>query len=191
MKQNRDLFWNLVESEHLRARAFCRKLMGSRDDGDDLYQDSLVCALARFNSLRKIEAFRPWLYRIMINRFKNHRRRSWWKRFLPLTDETADSPVGVNPYPAIAARRRLEIGFKALSPDEQALIMLHEMNGWTIAELAGMTGKSEGNVRVRLTRARRKMREALIRFFKGSGSEEIENILLSEVEICIAPKPEE
>ncbi|MEW5922694.1 MAG: RNA polymerase sigma factor [Candidatus Zixiibacteriota bacterium] len=191
MNQNRDLFWNLVEREHFRARAFCRKLMGSRDDGDDLYQDCLVCALSRFESLRKIEAFRPWLYRIMINRFKNRQRRNWWKRFLPLTDETAETAAGVNPYPAIAARRRLEIGFRTLSPDEQALIMLHEINGWTISELAEMTGKSEGNVRVMLTRARRKMREALFRFFKGSCSEDIENMLLSEVNICIAPKPED
>ena len=34
MIRNRDLFWRLTEPEHLRAGAFCRKLMSNRDAGD-------------------------------------------------------------------------------------------------------------------------------------------------------------
>jgi len=45
MAKDRDLFWKLVEPEHLRARAFCRKLTRNREDGDGLSQDALVWAL--------------------------------------------------------------------------------------------------------------------------------------------------
>ena len=89
MDRSRIRFWKLVEPEHLKIRAFCRKLMRDRDDGDDLYQESLVCALASFKNLKEEKSFRPWLYRIVINRFKNLRRRAWWKRFVPLTPEIA------------------------------------------------------------------------------------------------------
>jgi len=189
MSGNRDLFWKLVEPEHLKARAYCRKLMGNRDDGDDLYQDSLVSALTRFGSLRELEAIRPWLYQIITNTFRNRCRRSWWRQLLPLTSELEANLEGENPGPMHAARRRLEIAFQALTPAERALITLHELHGWGIAELAAMTGKSEGNVRVRLSRTRRKMRYELIRRFRQSGVAKLLKPLRSEDKACVAQKP--
>ncbi len=41
---NRDLFWRHLEGEHPKMEAFCRRLAGNRDDGDDLYQDALLPA---------------------------------------------------------------------------------------------------------------------------------------------------
>ena len=180
MNRMRIQFWDLLEPEHPRARAFCRKLAGNRDDGDDLYQESLVCALTGIDSLREEKSFRPWLYRIIINQFRNRQRKPWWKKLIPLTSEIAETLGGENPVVVQAARRRLEVAFRALSPDERALVTLFELDGWSIAEIAGMTGRSEGSVKVRLSRARRKMREALGRYLKKSAPREITRILGSE-----------
>jgi DNA-directed RNA polymerase specialized sigma24 family protein len=57
---NRDLFWTFLEAEHAKAEAFCRKLAGNREDGDDLYQDALLAAMRKFRTLRDPKAFRPW-----------------------------------------------------------------------------------------------------------------------------------
>jgi RNA polymerase sigma-70 factor (ECF subfamily) len=189
MSRDRDVFWKLVEPEHLRARAYCRKLMANRDDGDDLYQDSLVSALTRFRNLREVEAFRPWLYQIIINAFKNRCRRSWWRKLLPLTADIEANLEGENPVPVQAARRRLERAFKALMPAERALITLHELHGWGIAELAALTGTSEGNIRVRLSRSRRKMRDVLIRHFRQAGTARLMKPVQSEDKACVAQKP--
>jgi len=191
MDRNRDLFWQLVEPEHLRAREFCRKLTGNRDDGDDLYQDALVCALTGFGGLRRVESFRPWLYRIIVNTFKNRLAQPWWKRRRPLTQEIADTIVGDDPGPRKAAQRRLEIAFKAVSSDDRALVTLFEIEGWPIEEIARMTGRSSGSIRVRLTRARDKMRRALIRYLRQSGPESISNPFLSEDKVCVVQKPAE
>jgi RNA polymerase sigma-70 factor (ECF subfamily) len=191
MDINRDLFWKLLEPEHKKARAFSRKLMGNRDDGDDLYQDSLVSALSGFGSLKKIEAFRPWLYRIIINGYKNRRRDPWWKRFFPVTAEIREIPGSANPAAAYAARQRLEKAFAVLSADDRALITLRELQGWSISELALMKGKSEVNIKVRLSRARKKMREALIRYLKGSHQQETELTFQNEDKICVVMKPGE
>ena len=80
MDEDRDLFWRLVEPEHPKARAYCRKLMGDRDNGDDLYHDALVAARPHIAELRNRRAFRPWLYRIIINTFRKRVTRPWWKR---------------------------------------------------------------------------------------------------------------
>lgn len=163
MDGNRNQFWKLLEPEHPKAEAFSRKLMGNRDDGDDLYQDALVLAMTKFSSLREHSSFRPWLYRILVNTFKNRMRQPWWKRQTPLTRKIEESTSGGNPTAQNDARRWLETAFRALSAQERAMITLFELEGWSIAELAGMYGRAPGAIKTRLSRARAKMRNALVR----------------------------
>jgi RNA polymerase sigma-70 factor (ECF subfamily) len=189
MEHSRDLFWKLHEPEHPRARAFCRKLAGNRDDGDDLYQDALVAALTGFGGLRDPDAFRPWLYRIIVNTFRNRRRRH--SRFFPESSRPAqvESAGSASPESAYAARRRLESAFRALSIDERALVTLFELEGWALAELTGVFGRSEGALKVRLFRARRKMRKAVLK--QMAAEQNTANALTGKDEICVAGKPGE
>jgi len=188
MNRSRDLFWQLTEPEHLRARAFCRKLTGNRDDGDDLYQDALVVAFTRFESLRETEAFRGWLYRIIVNAFKNRRRRPWYRRFRPLTPEIAETAAGDNPVEGQAAKRKLEIAFRPVSPEDRALVTLFEMEGWSIEAIARMQHKSEGAIKMRLSRARRKMRATLMKHRPRTTGVKPKS-KLREDKLCVATKP--
>ena len=161
MSENRELFWKLLEPEYFRAMMFCRKLMGDREHGDDLFQDALMLALQRFESLREYSSFRPWLYRIMTNAFKSKVRRPWWKRVIPLTPEIETGLVDDDPSDNYGARRWMKRAFSVLSTDERALVTMHELEGWPAAELVGVFGHSEGAIRARLFRARKKMKKAL------------------------------
>jgi RNA polymerase sigma factor (sigma-70 family) len=188
-QKNRDLFWKLAEPEHLRARAFCRKLTSHREDGDDLFQDALVAALRKFDSLRDREAFRPWLYRIIVNTFHNRIRRPWWKRPAPLTDEVEGRLAGDDPTSLHAARRTLARAFRGVSAEDRALVTLFELEGWTVAELAGLYGRSEAAVKMRLSRTRRKMRETLAKAASRARRETGTETKTSEGDICVAAKP--
>jgi len=185
---NSDLFWKLIEPEHIRARSFCRKLTGNRDDGDDLYQDSLVRGLTGFSGLRDRAVFRPWFYRIIINTYKNHVRKKKAREIQPLNTQFEDKSGANNPMVQYAARRRLEHAFGALSVNDRALVTLFELEGWKISELARIFGKSEGSIKVRLSRARVKMREALARFLVSPEPKKIVKILTGEKKICVAAK---
>jgi len=187
MDRSKAFFWNLVEPEHVRARAFCRKLMNNREDGDDLYQDSLVSALTRFENLREIKSFRAWLYRIIVNGYTDRMRRPWWRRQSP--ERIPDDFVGENPLPVQAARRRLEIAFKAVSSEDRALITLFEIQGWSIAELAAMNGRSEASIKMRLSRARRRMRRALMKYFAQANPVKRKGTIESKDQVCVATKP--
>ena len=182
-------FWELIEPEHQKARAFCRKLMGNRDDGDDLYQDSLVCALTGFANLREIDSVKPWFYRIVVNQFKNRRRSGWWKIMKPLSGEKLENNSGsYDPDPAYTARRRLEYGFKALSPDDCVLITLFELQGWGFREISDLTGCSQGNLRVRLSRARKKIKKVLVKKYGSSYEVKDKLKIRSEDSICVVSK---
>jgi RNA polymerase sigma-70 factor (ECF subfamily) len=164
-------------------------LTGNRDDGDDLLQDALVKALLNFDRLRRPDAFRCWLYRIIVNDFKNRVKQPWWKRWRPLTPVIADTSPGENPIARHAARQRLDIAFKAISPEDKALITLFEMDGWSINELANLSGASAGAVRVRLSRARNKMRKALVTHLNHSGSHTLITPMAGEEKVCVVQKP--
>jgi RNA polymerase sigma-70 factor (ECF subfamily) len=163
--------------------------MNNREDGDDLYQDSLVNALTKFADLRETSSFRPWLYRIITNGYTSRVRRPWWRRAALLDDRIKQTVVGDNPLPVQAARRRLKIAFRAVSPEDRALITLFEIQGWPIAELAEMTGRSESSIKMRLSRARRRMRDALVKYFAQAGHQKRTETLNTEDKVCVATKP--
>ncbi|MBV9417904.1 MAG: sigma-70 family RNA polymerase sigma factor, partial [Solirubrobacterales bacterium] len=65
----------LVSRYHARLLAFCRHLLGSREDAEDVLQEVFSAAFnAMLDDDRPINV-RPWLYRIARNRSLNHLRR--------------------------------------------------------------------------------------------------------------------
>lgn len=159
-----ELFWRLLEPVHPRAAGFCRKLTGDRDRGDDLYQDALLIAMRKFAGLKDLAAFRPWLFRILINSYKNQQRNSWWRRRVRLKRELDESDEPNDPREKYDTRRWLRRALAALPAEDQALMILFEMEGWPAADLAALFNKPQGTIRARLSRARRKMRVALERY---------------------------
>ena len=160
----KELFWEILRQEHRRAESFCRKLCGSKDDGDDLFQEALLAAFQGFEALRDKQAFRNWLYSIIIRRYRNRFRSPWWKRRKTLTPEIAETH-SFDPTERFDSSRWLERALKALKTEERALIVLFEIEGWSIAELFEIFNKPEGTIKAKLSRSRKKMRKALVPLF--------------------------
>jgi len=163
--------------------------MGDREDGDDLYHDALVAARMHVTDLRNHRAFRPWLFRIIVNTFKRRVKRPWWKRRLSLTPEVFENMSTGDPAPAYAARRFLERAFRAISPEDQALVTLFEMEQWTIVELSQLSGRTPQAVRVRLHRARRKMRAALVSQNGSPVPDKPVSMISMEEPLCAVERP--
>lgn len=161
MSDNRERFWKLLEPEYVGAMMFCRKLTVDRERGDDLFQDALLLAYTRIWTLRDEAAFRPWLYRIIINAFRSQTRRPLWRRMVPMTPDIEVSLAGEDPAAAYTARRWLQQAFRVLSPRDQALVTLHELQGWPVVELAQLLNTTEGAVKARLFRCRARLRRVL------------------------------
>ena len=189
MASDSELFWRLLEPEYTGAMMYCRKLMGERDRGDDLFQDTLVIALTKFGDLRDQAAFRSWLYRVIVSTFKMTVRRPWWKRRTPWSAEAERELTTRNPSDEYTARRWLDRAFRAVSPEEQTLLTLYEMEDWTVSELAELYGKSAGSIKAQLFRSRRKMQKALLAFDKKSARQQASDSTVRKADECAAPKP--
>ena len=171
---NRDLFWRYLEAEHPGMEAFCRKLVGNRDDGDDLYQDALLTAMTRLEALENPESFKPWLYRIIVNMYKSRRRREWLRSRLRLAQSPDHSGTVDDNSGQIGARIWLKRAFRAVSAEDRALVTLFEIDGWSVSELARMAGKPEGTIKSRLSRTRKKMRIELKKYLLETKLTELE-----------------
>ncbi len=122
-----------------------------------------------FKSLKKIESFKYWLYRIVNNNFKGRFRNPWWKRVLNV-DNLGELPWASDPSEQYEARRNVDYALIALSTDDRILIILSEIEGWKITELANMFDKTEGSIKMRLSRAKNKMRKRLAAVYKTGNS---------------------
>jgi RNA polymerase sigma-70 factor (ECF subfamily) len=151
----------MLSPEHRRAEAFCRKLCGTKDDGDDLYQEALLAAFQGVEALRDKLAFRNWFYSIIIRRYRNRFRHPWWKRRTTLTPEIAEAH-SFDPTERFDSHRWLERALKALKTEERALIVMFEIEGWSIGELSQIFNKPEGTIKAKLSRSRQKMRKSLV-----------------------------
>lgn len=190
MAKEQDFFWKLLEPEYFGAMMFCRKLIGDRDRGDDLYQDALVIAVTKIGDLRDPLAFRPWLYSIIVSTFKSTIRRPWFKRRKPFTLEIEQGLTTADPVDSMTARRLLRRAFENVSTEDQALVTLHELDGWSVAELAEMYEKSEGAIKARLFRARRRMKKTLTSFANRSQIPDALVMTKPKRKPCTVAKPE-
>lgn len=163
--RQQDRFFELLKPELARLQGFCQKLSGNPDQGDDLVQDALYDAWKGFGRLRDEAAFQSWLYQIVINRYRTSLRRL--KKQAGSTTSLTDDVADTEQSHARVVHERLSIALGCLSADDRALVTLHELEGWSYAELAGLLGKREGALRTRLTRCRNRMREELRRHLDG------------------------
>jgi RNA polymerase sigma factor (sigma-70 family) len=121
-------------------------------DGDDALQETMIQILKNLPSLREPAALRGWVRRIAVRealRLAQARNRQ-----VPVErvgDQATDDQPGL----------RLELAdtLRRLHPDQRAVLVLRDLEGFTEAETAGLLSVEVGTVKSRLHRARRAFRE--------------------------------
>jgi RNA polymerase sigma-70 factor (ECF subfamily) len=162
-------------------------LTGNPGDGDDLYQDAVVKAFKGFAGLRQVDSFRPWLYQIINNTYKSRIRSPWWKHVLSRPTEIADYDWNHDPTNLYEAKRRLDFALSTLSIDDRIIVTMAELEGWKISELAKLFSKTEGFIKMRLSRSRTKMRKRLGSLYQRTTKRIRDR---GTVTICGATEPE-
>jgi len=153
-------FVDLVHATGDRLFALAYRILRDVDRTEDALQDALVIAWRDLRGLRDPDRFDAWINRLVTNVCISHatreRRRAVNLRVLPV-----DGPAAPDDLLVIGERDQLERGFRRLTPDERAILVLHHYAGYTLAEIADALGAPAGTVRSRLHHAHRAMRAAL------------------------------
>lgn len=148
-----------------RLLAVGRKYCRSDDEAHDAVQDALLAAGEHLEDFRGDGSPEGWLIRIVANACRRMRRGR--KNDPTLHEDVADHSLVAFQYGPEELVGRGEIAVALgealgeLSAEDRAIVLLSDAQGWTAPEIAESVGRTPNAVRIRLSRARRKLREHL------------------------------
>src|SRR5947199_2400318 len=154
-------FETIVSRYQVRLLAFCRHLLGSREDAEDVLQEVFAAA---FNALLADERpinVRPWLYRIARNRSLNHLRRAQ-----AIGVDSMDihlSEHGTTTADKVQQREQFRVlvgDIQGLPETQRTALVLREMEALSYEQIAEAMETTIPGVKSLLVRARVSLGEA-------------------------------
>lgn len=160
IKNKQEEFLKLYEPVHERFERFCRARVYGNMDFRDLINETLLLAFEKMDTLRSKDAFLHFLFGISIRILANSNKKKKEEGIQNEQDFINLKDLGTSPE----NQTDIHFLYKALSelPTEQAeSLILFEISGFSIKEIADLHQASESAVKQRLKRGREKLSEIL------------------------------
>jgi RNA polymerase sigma factor (sigma-70 family) len=139
---------------------FVRKRVRSGADAEDLLQQALIRAAEKLDGLRSCDRAEAWFYRILRNTIADH-HAAWATREAKLELLAREASAA---SPEDAADCACSLGLlEDIRPEYAAIVRRIDIEGEPLADAAARLGITVGNAKVRLHRARKVLREELLR----------------------------
>lgn len=156
-------FEELVRRTSADTFTLARRLVSDDEDARDVVQDAYLRAYRSLGRFRGDAQFTTWLYRITANCASTHLGRRRRHRHDELDEEVDVPDLKPEHDPQVAAdgsllRAQLEAAIAELPPRLRAVVVLRDVYDLSHAEIAEELGISESAAKVRLHRARRRLR---------------------------------
>ena len=166
---DRAVFEQLYELHSKRVYAVCLRMVGNTAEAEDLTQEAFLLLFRKIHTFRGESAFSTWLHRLAVNLVLMHLR----KKSPPIVsieaasdpdDETA-SPIDIG-APDLSLegsidRINLERCIAHLPVGYRTIFVLHDIQGYEHNEIAEILGRSVGDSKSQLHKARMRLREQL------------------------------
>ncbi len=166
--EDKEAFEELIRRHQHRVFAVASGILRKREDVEDIAQQVFVKAYFSLKRFDQRAAFSTWLYKITVNECWDLLRK---KKVRPLVYESdlseeqarqvMTSAEKVNPGPDISekieARENVERLLEGLDERDRLMLILKEVEGYSIEEIAEVLNLNGNTVKVRLFRARRKV----------------------------------
>jgi len=170
-------FNELVEAYEQRVFRLLLRMLGRRDEAEDMAQEVFVQVFKAIGSFRGESKLGTWIYRIAVNLCKNRmkylqrRHSSEEDELEPMAERAAlNEAKGVtfgetsrpdHMVEGLQLERIVQICISELDPDFREVLVLRDVEDLTYEELCEVTGLPDGTVKSRLHRARAMLKSAV------------------------------
>ncbi len=167
---DRNAYDYLVRKYTRRVVSIAWGIIRNAADAEDLAQEAFVRAFQSIDRFKSGEPFGPWIYRIVTNLALDVMKHRTKFRDEELTDVQPASRRDSADLPAVTSEiaGRIDRALESLPEMQRIVARLFLVEEFEHAEIAGMTGLTEGTVRSHLSLARKKLREQLADVYGGS-----------------------
>lgn len=157
-----DAFNQIMRNHEDRVFSVCLRIMGNRELALDATQETFLTAFRKASQFQGNSALGTWIYRIAVNTCYDHLRRQKRRRMDPMpdhldpTDHRAEEAVE-----SAALRPEIEHALAALPADFRSAVILSDIEGLALPEVAEILGVPVGTVKSRVFRGRRLLAQRL------------------------------
>ncbi len=158
-----DQYALLVDTYRDMAYNIAFRMVGDADAAKDMAQESFIAAYNGLRDFKFNSRFSSWLYRIVVNKCRDHFRAG--RETVPV-DEICEYVAGPDRSPEqVAACRQtgdaVQQALNGLPPDYREVIILKHIEGFDFQEIADTLGVSVSALKVRAHRGREMLRKLL------------------------------
>ncbi len=155
-----EAFTSLAVACGNRLHAVAHRILRDADLAEDATQQALLAIWRDLPQLRDPARFDAWSYRLLVRACyaQKHREHQWNPKLHLLPSLDVGEQDGSS---TVIDRDQLERGFRRLSIDHRAVVVLHYYLDWPLDRVADALGVPAGTVRSRLHHAMRGLRAAL------------------------------
>jgi RNA polymerase sigma-70 factor, ECF subfamily len=172
-----DELFALLGPIHDDVQLFARRIARSTAEGDDVFQEAVLRAARKLGSLRDRSRFKPWMYSVVVSVHRTRCRNPFWKRWISSDPPDPVGDDGSRWADERASADRASAALATLEPAQREAIVLFELHGYSIDEIAEIQRASVPAVKSRLTRGRDRLRQ----FYEALGQPSCVNSLTEEV----------
>jgi RNA polymerase sigma factor (sigma-70 family) len=148
--------WQPIEIYRSELLKYCCTITGSRWDGEDLFQETVIKALNRQSKSDIRQIPKSYLFRIASNAWidRCRKQRIDMDLYTDVNDLSGESTIDLEDV-----KEAIDILIKQLSEKQQIVFLLMEVFQYTASEVAEKIATTEGAVKALLSRARKKLRK--------------------------------
>ena len=172
-------FREIVEHYQSKVFSIIHGIVRQRNDVEDIAQQVFTKVYFSIGNFDFRSSLITWIYKITVNECFDYLRKKKVRKLVYESDLSEDearrvenTEPSVRQVPADVNLARRDYIFKLLtkvSEEERSLLMLKEVEGHSVEELAEMTGMNENTIKVKLFRARQKLVKAEQRLDRAPG----------------------
>lgn len=153
----------LFEAHHVRLYRLARRLVATPDEARDLVQDAFLRAVRAPASVPAgTTAEEAWLVRVLVNLCRDRwRRAATRKRFEAANHAESRAVISSDPEAVFVAQTTIWRALRELAPRRRAVLVLHELEGASVADVAALLGVAAVTVRWHLSMGRRELARAV------------------------------
>ena len=147
-------FWELYELVYKDMYRLAYYYLGNAQDAEDVVGETVIKAYEKFGSLRKKEAFKSWIFTILVNQCMTFLRKKAARGTTGLIEEPSFEP-------SMEDNTVVKDLLSVLSEEEKQIVVLSVFGGYKGEEIARVLHIKHGTVRTKYRRALKKMERYL------------------------------